>query len=199
MVSTVSGRRINLEWMNILSSILPKMCRPIQFAKVFLTLKKETIVTLSGRLINLEWMNILSSIRPIMCRPIQFAKVFLTLKKETIVTFQSQYCRKDIISNSHYFQKIRFCRLNLERHSKKEPWIQSSCMKFVIKNIHNNLYIIQFCLSNLFWFSSVCLLLVAAARMKYFSINEESANGHDISLNTTRLWKCVWPCYFFIN
>ena len=31
------------------------------------------------------------------------------------------------------------------------------------------------------FFLCICLLLVATARMKYFSINEESANVHDIT------------------
>ena len=30
-------------------------------------------------------------------------------------------------------------------------------------------------------FFPICLLLMATARMKYFSINEESANVHDIT------------------
>ena len=45
-----------------------------------------------------------------MCRTVQFAEVFLTLKKEIILTFPSRYCKNDIISNSHYFKKIRFCQ-----------------------------------------------------------------------------------------
>ena len=51
------------------------------------------------------------------------------------------------------------------------------------KNIQINLYIAAF---QIWYLKSIlvfptCLLLVATARMKYFSINKESANVHDIT------------------
>ena len=55
-------------------------------------------------------------------------------------------------------------------------------MKLAIKNIQVNLYIVPF---QIWFFKPILdffyLLLVATARMKYFSINEESANVHDIT------------------
>ena len=51
------------------------------------------------------------------------------------------------------------------------------------KNIQTNLYMVAFQIWSFkpFLVFSICLLLVATARMKYFSINEDSANVHDIA------------------
>ena len=70
----------------------------------------------------------------------------------------------------------------LEICSKDDPWIQTN-YEINNKNMQINLYIIEFKfgLSNLFWIFSICLLLVATVRIKYFLINEESANLPDIA------------------
>ena len=39
----------------------------------------------------------------------------------------------------------------------------------------------QICSFKPILFFSICLLLVATAQMKYFSISEDSANAHDIT------------------
>ena len=51
------------------------------------------------------------------------------------------------------------------------------------KNIQINLYMVAFQIWSFkpILVFSICLLLVATARMKYFSINEDSANVHDIT------------------
>ena len=45
-----------------------------------------------------------------MCGLVKLAQVLLTQRKEIILTFPSQYCKNDLILNSHYFKKIRFCQ-----------------------------------------------------------------------------------------
>ena len=79
-----------------------------------------------------------------MCRLVKLAQVLLTLRKEIILTFPSQYCKSNLILNSHYFKKIRFCQLVFQRYLAKRILGYRQTMKLAIKNIEVNLYIIPF-------------------------------------------------------